>query len=165
MTVKTNLNIAASILEESAQDLGTASMTHLLSLVKGYGNGTSAGQFDVVYSDTHTAAGSAKTYDVLGSLSSVLTGSAISFVTLCGIIVKNKSTTSTEILSIGAGANPVTGLWIATGDGIKVGPSGMFVWLDPVDGIAPVAATGDTLTIDPGADTIEFDIILLGRSA
>ena len=164
MTVKTDLNISIKALEESSQDLGTASMTHALSLIKGYGNGTSAGQFDVVYSDTHSAAGAAKTYDVLGSLTDVF-GSSISFVTLCGIIVKNKSTTSTEILTIGAGSNPIVNMWIATGDGIKVGPSGMFVWFDPIDGIAPVAGTGDILTIDPGADTIEFDIILLGRSA
>ena len=77
----------------------------------------------------------------------------------------NKSTTSTEILSLGAGANPVGGLWGAGGDLIKIGPGGVFLWLDVQDGIVPVAGTGDILQIDPGADTIAYDLAILGRSA
>lgn len=165
MAVNADITIRVSAKESRSNDLGTSKLTHLLELVRSYGSGTSSNQFDVVYSDTHSAAASAKTYDVLGSLASVLTGATVSCVDLCGIVVKNKSTTSGDVLSIGAGSNPVTGPWIASGDGVKIGPGGIFVWLDPVDGISPVAGTGDVLTVDPGAKTIEFDILLLGRSA
>jgi len=165
VTVKTDLALALSVKEEASGDLGNTRGVFNFNLAKFFASGTGSNQFDVVYSDTHEAAASAKTYDLLGSLTSVLTGSAISFVTLNGIFIKNKSTTSTEVLSIGGGSNPVSGLWGAGGDLIKVGPGGLFAWFDPVDGITPVAGTGDILQIDPGSDTIEFDILLLGRSA
>ncbi len=165
MAVTTDISIRVASKESRSNDLGESKLTHLLELVKAYGSGTSSNQFDVVYSDTHSAAAAAKTYDVLGSLASVLTGATVSFVDLCGVIVKNNSTTSGDVLSIGAGSNPVTGLWIASGDGVKIGPGGMFIWLDPIDGISPVAGTGDVITVDPGAKTISFSIILLGRSA
>lgn len=165
MSVKTDFDFLVQAKEELAGDLGTSKATWSLALSQFLASGTSANQFDVVYSDSHSAAAAVKTYDLLGSLASVLTGAAISFVTLNAVIIKNKSTTSTEILSIGGGSNPVAGLWGASGDIIKLGPGGLFVWFDPVDGIAPVAGTGDILQIDPGADTIEFDLLLLGRSA
>lgn len=165
MTVKTDLALALSVKEEESNDLGNTRGVFNFDLAKFFASGTGSNQFDRVYTDTQTASGSAVTYDVLGALSSVLTGDAISFVTLCGIFIKNKSTTSTEVLSIGGGSNPIAGLWGAGGDLVKIGPGGLFVWLDPVDGITPVAGTGDILQIDPGADTIAFDLVLLGRSA
>jgi len=164
-TVKTDFSLVLKAKEEEANDLGTSRMTHNLAVSSFFGPGSTASTFDRVYSDSGSAAGSAVAIDVLGGLSSVLTGDAGSFVTLCGVLVRNKSTTSTEILSIGGGSNPITGLWGASGDLIKIGPGSTFVWLDPVDGVTPVAGTGDTITIDPGSDTIDYDVLLLGRSA
>jgi hypothetical protein len=164
-TVKTDYSFSVSCKEEEVQDLGTSRMTHLVSLSSFLPSGTGANQLDRVYSDSSTPVGSPDTLDLLGTLSSLLTGATISFVTLNGIIIRNKSTTSTEVLSIGGGSNPVAGLWGAGGDLIKIGPGGVFMWWDPVDGITPVAGTGDILQIDPGADTIAYDVLLVGQSA
>ncbi len=164
-TAKTDLALTLSVKEEEANDLGTARLTHLLQKLGFYGPGATAGLFDRVWSDTGSAAAAPVSIDVLGGLTSVLTGDAISFVTLCAVVVVNKSTTSTEILTIGGGANPVVDLWKTTGDAAEIGPSGVFVWFSPIDGCVPVAGTGDILTLDPGADTIAYDILLLGRSA
>lgn len=165
MTVKTDLTLTVKVKEEASNDLGDSQMVHLLSISKFFGSGTGANQADVVYSDSFSAAASPVTYDLLGSLSSVLTGSAINFVEVVGVFVVNDSTTSTENLTIGAGSNPVTGLWAASGDAAVIGPGGLFAWTSPVDGVAPVAGTGDILTIDPGSDTIAGRIVVLGRSA
>ncbi len=165
MPLATSIDVSLKARETEAADLGTSRLIHSLVQNLYYPTGAGASQLDVVYHASASAAAAADTYDVLGSLSSVLTGDAISFVTLCGIIVVNKSTTSTELLTIGAGSNPITGLWAASGDAIKIGPGGVFLWLDVQDGITPVAGTGDVLTIDPGADTISYDLALLGRSA
>jgi|TARA_R100001530_G_scaffold124435_2_gene92632 hypothetical protein len=164
-TVKTDFTLTLKAKEEESNDLGTSRMTHNLAVSSFFAAGSTASKFDRVYSDSGSAAGSAVAIDVLGGLSSVLTGDAGSFVTLNGILIRNKSTTSTEILSIGGGSNPIVGCWGATGDLIKLGPGGTFVWLDPVDGVTPVAGTGDILTLDPGSDTISYDVVLLGRSA
>lgn len=164
-TVKTDFSVTLKAKEEEVCDLGTSRLTHTFAWSEFFAAGATASKFDRVYSDSATAAASAATYDVLGGLNSVLTGDPGSFVTLTGILIRNKSTTSTEILSIGGGSNPIAGLWGAGGDLIKLGPGGTFVWLDPVDGVTPVAGTGDILQIDPGADTIAFDLVLLGRSA
>jgi len=165
VSVKTDLTIRFHAKEEEDNDLGDSRLVQLLELTKFYPSGTGASQFDVVYGDSGSAAGSAVSVDLLGSLTSVLTGAAISFVELCGIVIRNKSTTSTEVLTIGGGSNPVVGLWGASGDAIKVGPGGVFVWFDPIDGVSPIAGTGDLLAIDPGSDTIAYDLLLLGRSA
>ena len=165
MSVKTDLSFSVKVKEEEANDLGTSRLTHTLELVKFYGSGTSANQFDVVYSDSNTASASAVTYDVNGSLKSVLSGENANFVTLCGVIVANKSKTSTEILTIGGGANSIGAMWGAPDDKVKIGPGGLFCWWDPQDGVSPAAGVSDTLQIDPGSDNITFEIVLLGRSS
>jgi len=161
MTVKTNIDFNASVKEEVEQDLGTARLPHTFSFSDFFPTGATASKFDVVYSKTVTAAGAAEAFDVLGTLLSELDSSVLNFVTLCGVFVVNKSSTSTESLLIGGGANPVAEFANAR----ELGPGGLFVWFSPIDGTAPVAATGDIITIDPGPDTITFDIMLLGRSA
>lgn len=159
MSVITDLNLNLKVLEAKSNDLGTSTLPHILSLVKTYTSGVAINKFDTVYSAQDTATAAAATYDVIGGLTSVLTGAAINFVELNGIIVKNLSTTAADTLTIGGGANSVIDAQQ------PLGPGGIFVWLDPIDGITPVAATGDILSIDPGAKTISFQLILLGRSA
>lgn len=159
MTVSTNFDIRLSATEEVATDLGTSKATHALDLVQFFGDGVVASTFDVVYSDSNTATAAPATYDVLGSLVGPLAGLALDFTTLNGIVIKNLSTTATENLIIGGGANPVIPAQQ------PLGPGGIFVWFDPIDGISPGAGTADILLIDPTAATVAFEILLLGRSA
>jgi len=159
MTVKTDLALRITSTEEVATDLGTSKATHALEMVEYYPDGAAPGSFDVIYSATATATAAPDRYDVLGDLNSPLAGPKLSFATLCGIVIKNLSTTATENLIIGGGANA------AIPAQQPLGPAGIYVWFDPIDGITPVAGTGDLIQIDPSANTINYHIILLGRSA
>lgn len=160
MAVSTDVQLKFSVKESRSNDLGDSKMVHLLELARGYGSGTAASTFDVVYSDTASiASGTPLSLDLLGSLTSVLTGQTVSFVKLCGVIVKNKSTTSGQYLTLGGGSNALSGF---SG---KADPSGVFVWFSPIDAMAPVAGTGDILQIASATGTISCDILLLGRSA
>lgn len=166
MTVSADIACKVTAKESKANaGLGNSNLFHVFDFVANLNDGTVDGQIDVVYSTTSTATASPDTYDVLGGLNSQLDGSVLSFVDLCGIFVRVKTSTPGTNLVIGGGSNPIVGPWIATGDGAQIGPAGMFVWFDPIDGIQPAAGTGDTLTIDPGAGTVEYDLLLLGRSA
>ena len=168
--VTARLQVKLDVTEKSTSlgsALKTSSLQHLINYVKVTVNGTTdaSHQQDLVYSEQNTATASANTLDVAASLTSKLTGAAVTMVEVTAICVVNKSTTSGEVLIIGAGSNPLLNWVNATGDAVKVGASGVFLITSPLNGYAVTATTGDILTIDPGAATISYDIILLGRSA
>jgi len=165
MSVTGTLTLKVSAREVASGDLRDAVAEHLWQSLLGWESGTTSTKADRVWSDTRSAAASADTIDLLGSLTDIA-GTTISFVDVLGFAVKNKSTTATENLTVGAGSNPWFGWLGATGDSVKVPPGGCFVWFaGTVDDASPTAGTGDILTIDPGSDTISYDIIVWGRSA
>lgn len=146
-------------------DLRDATADHLWQQVFDWESGTAATQADRVWSDTRSAAASADTIDLLGTLTDI-SGTTISFVEVAGFAIRNKSTTSTENLTVGAGSNNWSGWAGASGHQVVIPPGGAFVWFaGTVDANSPTAGTGDILTIDPGSDTISYDIIIFGRSA
>ena len=129
-------------------------------------NGTGANQADVVWKDTGSAAGAVVDIDLHTSLDTVFTGIVATFVTIKGIIIHNKSTTPGENLIIGADAAPLAN-WVANAatDTVIIGPDGIFLLWSPIDGYAVTDAGADILQIDPGADTIAYDIMIIGTSA
>lgn len=175
MAVQLQASVVLTAYETSANDLGNAQQAHRfefpgsLSSTGGvYATGTASNQQDRVWSDTRSAAAAADTIDLAGSLTAAIGGATITFVEVRGIAIRNKATTAAHILSVGAGSNPAfSGLFGATGDVIKVPASGMFFWHAPLDGggLAVTAGTGDILTIDPGANTVSYDILIWGASA
>ncbi len=168
MAVQTKLDLLLRCTEtetNAGAENRTQTYHHIIEQIKTYATGTSANQADVVYSIRASAAASADTYDLAGSLASVVTGSTITFANVSGFMVRNNSTTATENLTIGAGSNPWITWLNATGDAVVIGPGGVLLWTSPVDAAAVTAGTGDILTIDPGADTISYDLIVWGQSA
>lgn len=130
-------------------------------------NGTSAGQIDAAYIEDTSAAGSAATFDLRGSLTNeVRTAGTQAFTDVVAFWIDNTATATGKTLEVGAGSNPwIT--WVkATGDAVKVPAGGFLFWYaGDVDDIQTTATTGDVLTIDPGANTIGFQVGVLGRSA
>ena len=140
-------------------------LIHLLEVDASYGNGTGASQSDVVYSGSASIS-TATTLDLRGSLSSVLTGDSANFVELTGLVLRNNSVTAGDYVDVGGGSNPVTTLWAASGDAMRVGPSGVMLWTSPIDGAATTAGTADILTLTPATGrTISVDYLIAGRSA
>lgn len=165
MSVTANLTLKLSAREVATGDLRDATADHLWQQATAFESGTGATQCDRVWSDTRTAAASADTIDLLGTLTDI-TGATISFVDILGFGIRNKSSTTGENLTVGAGSNPWVD-WVGTsGDQVVIPPGGAFFWFaGTTDDVQPTAGTGDVLTIDPGSDSITYDLILFGRSA
>lgn len=127
-------------------------------------NGSGSGQVQVLYSDSNSVAnGAPVTYDLRGALASAFGVAALAFNPLVGIAVRNKSTAAGEKLQIGAGSNPITTLWGASGDIGIAGPGGFFLTESPIDGFATTAGTADILQIAAASGTISFDLVIWGR--
>lgn len=152
--------------ERVAADLGNAAQPHKLDYSKTVTSGTGSDQADLVWSDERTvASGTPDLLDLRGVLASAL-NSGINFVKITGIVIRNKSTTTGQTLSIGNGGNPFfTGLFGAGAHTLTVGPSGAFGWYSPIDPATTVAGTGDILQIVASSGSITYQIEIIGRTA
>lgn len=165
MAVAADVLVRVRAVETASADLGTPKATWVCEQSASYATGTSASQQDLVYQDTRSIAATTSTIDLAGSLTSPINGTAITMAEVTCLMIRNKSSTSGEVLTVGAGSNPLVN-WIgASGDAVKVGPGGCLFISSPIDGYAVTAGTGDILTLDSGAATISVDILILGRSA
>lgn len=172
-TATLNINASVRILEAAANDLGRASMLHELVYPgtlrsEEHANGTGDYQQDLVWSDTRTLVATTEQLDCRGVLVGGLPASPMNLIEVRGIFIRNRNTTAAHVLKLGAGANPVTGLFgDAASDKINIGAGGCFLWHAPLDGggIATTAGTADMLTLDSGANTVTYDIIIWGVSA
>lgn len=88
-------------------------------------------------------------------------GTALTFTTLKGILIRNKSTTAAEVLTI-AGDFIQTVVMSGTTPTFKLHPNGVLYFTSPLDEYDVAAGTGDQISLDPGSDNISFDIVLIG---
>ncbi len=124
-------------------------------------NGTGVDQVDAWWNDRRTLAAAAEDIDIRGGLTDSF-GVALAFQKLKVLIIRNRSTVAGEILTVGGDANSVP-LFGAANDTIKVGPGGLFLWINPsLAGVAVAAGTGDIIQVDSGAATISYDLIVGG---
>ena len=172
ITDTTTVYSLVTVQEVSGEDLGSAMMPHRWefpgSINPGgsYASGVTDNKFDCAWSDSGTLAATATTIDLVGSLTRVLGGATISAAELCGVFIKNTSTTAASVLIVGNGTNAAYGgMFGATGHTITVPASGKFEWFAPLDGggVALTGGSADTLKIDSGAATISYSILLLFR--
>lgn len=169
LTTKITLSVAATAVDSAniLPDGSTLSIPLNYTKTWNWLTGTAIDTADRIYMKRDTvSSGSPKTYDLAGSLTDIL-GNAITMVKVNAIIVVNNSVTAGEILTIGSGSNPLLNWIIATGDGVKAGPNGAILCVDPsVAGYGVTAATGDVLQVSIAAGTaVSFDLIVVGRSA
>lgn len=131
-----------------------------------WADGVLAGQADKIFIKRDSVAnGAPDTFDLAGGLTDPF-GVAFSFAKICGIGVLNRNTVAGEILSVGGGTNPFINWVMAAGDGIKLGPGGLLMQVDPsLAAYAVTGGTGDVLQIAAAAGTIGYDLMLIGRSA
>lgn len=161
--------IRASVAAQYTDDQTIVALSAPLAFEKVFSwfNGTAIDQADKIYMKRDAVTnGAPDTIDLAGSLTDVF-GNALTFAKVTAIIVSNRSTTAAEIMTIGAGTNPLLNWVIATGDGVKIGPGGLFMQVDPsLAGYAVTAGTGDVLQISVAAGTaVPYDMVVIGRSA
>lgn len=166
MSAVTNVSLNVAVAEGTTGDLYAGSIPHAVSLALQWLSGTTDNKADTVYSDTRSAAASADNLDLRGSLAGVF--GTVSFAETKLIYIKNKATTSGYTLTVGAGTNGAfAGLFADLTDKIVIQPGGAFLWIAPLDGnnLATTAGTADILKIDPGSNTVSYDIVIIGASA
>lgn len=165
MALRTVLELNIKAHEKRSDDLGEAAKLHEFVKSLTMATGTGANQSDVVFSDRRTLAATSEDFDLVGALTGAL-GGTVSLAEVTLIAIHNTSSTAADVLSIGgAAATQFAAPFDAADNEIKVGPGGLFLLTNPIDGFACAAGTTDLLKIDAGAKTITFDIIVIGRSA
>ena len=153
--------------QTGSNDLGNPSFHPSLKKVLQFLVGTGANQADMIWTDERTVTtGATDDIDLAGVLSNAF-GATLTFAEIVGIILVSDAANTTT-LTIGAGTNPWITMFLATGDGIKVGHGGVFVNFAPdASGLGAVTAgTGDILRITNSAGaSATYKIVVLGRSA
>lgn len=159
MAVTNRVTLEIAISETSTADAGLPSLPHLFKLqgfdlpdFKVYGSN----EQNLVHSGTLNLAGAPQSLDLNGGINSRLTGAAQTWATVKGIAVANLS--SDEAVIIGGGADAVIAVQAA------VGPGGVYLYVDPIDGTTVTPTSADTLQFDPGASTLDVAYIIWGTS-
>lgn len=161
------LSINFNVNQSGANDLGNPVFAPSLKKLLQFANGVASGQADIVWTDERTVAGSGNDdIDLAGVLTDAF-GATITAAEMVGIIIVADSTNA-NALNVGAGSNPWFAMFMATGDGIKVFPNGVFVnFGSDASGLgAVVAGTGDILRVaNPGGASCKYKIAILARTA
>lgn len=138
-------------------------------------NGTGTGAVDLCYAKQLSLAGTATTLD-LTSLAD-LGGSTVSFARVRLFVVQNLATTAAYTVTVGAAAsNQWTGFLGTTTSTVVLQPNvgatanqSLLLFLDPYSTGATTGAyvdgTHKSLKLDPGANTISVNVLILGCSA
>lgn len=140
------LSVAISALQQSSQDLAT---TYMGNPQASFTLGSSVA-ISKVYFKTLTAAGTPTVLNLVGSLVDAF-GQTLTYSTVKALYIYNKDTTNS--LTLFGGTHPV----IANTFPLTAGQVFCTSSLLSVSG-----GVSDNLKIDPGANTISFDIMILG---
>lgn len=127
-------------------------------------NGTGANQLQVMHFRSYSSS-TAVVIDLADGDSPTDPSATVAIPEVVAIIIKNRSTTSGEYLTFGAGTEPIASCWASSGDGAPIPPSGIYVLTSPIDGFSTTDNVADKITITPATGTIEFDVMVLGRAA
>ncbi len=165
MAVANRVTLEIAISETSTADAGLPSLPHLFKLqgfdlpdFQVYADGSGANEQNLVHSGTLNLAGAPQSLDLNGGINSRLTGAAQTWAKVKGIAVVNLSSDTGEAVIIGGGADAVIAVQAA------VGPGGVYLYTDPIDGATVTPTSADTLQFDPGASTLDVAYIIWGTS-
>jgi len=167
VSLNVNLNVGLAWRLLGTSDLGNPKDSDSYRYALALASGTGLNQADVIFHDRRTLAGSGNDdLDLRGALTNSIGGAAV-FAKVKVILVVNRNVVAGDNLRIGLGSNPVASPWVASGDGAVIGPGGIFLTANPsLAGFATTADTADILRIaNPGNNSIDFDLLLLGTSA
>ncbi len=124
-----------------------------------YTNGTGANQGNAFFADKRTLTGAPETIDLTADLVDAF-GTTLAFTKIKEIIFFNTNTATGKILTISG--NALADMLGGTAPTMKIGPGGVRRLSSPVDGFTITNTTQDQLTVDPGADTITYWLIIIG---
>jgi len=155
------LNLVLGATFTNALDNTTTKDALSLDLTDTLANGTGTDQANQIWHDRRTLAATSENLDVAGGLTDPF-GATVTFTAIKCILIHNRETTAGYDLTIGGGTNALVN-WVAdSSDKVVIGPNAVFLLWHPGAGYAVTAGTGDILKIDAGANTVTYDIVLIG---
>lgn len=164
---RSDVTIFASGKLTSALDTGTVEFPFTHGATYTLENGTSAGQGDLVFTDTRTlSASGTEDLDLAGALSNAV-GATLTFAKIKAVIVTASSANTNAVQVTRPASNGVI-LFMAAGDGISLSAGQSFGWVDSSgSGKAVTASTGDLLTItnSAGSTSVTYTVTIIGTSA
>lgn len=167
-TLKTNLLLQLDAVYRNVLDISTPTDTFQKRTKIELANGTGSSSADLMFHDQRTiAASSSEDLDLAGALTNPLTGSALTFVELRGLIVTASASNTNNVRVTRPASNGVP-LFLAAGDGIDIPPGGCLCWFCPADGkVTVTASTGDLLTVanSSSGSSVVYDVVIIGTSA
>jgi hypothetical protein len=113
------------------------------------------------FTDQRTLAATSENLDLAGALSNRF-GQTISFSRIKAIVIQNRETTADRNLLVGGAASNAFATPFGNASDIVVIPPGGVLVLASNEGWTVTASTGDILKIDSGANTVIYDIAILG---
>jgi hypothetical protein len=138
-----------------------------ISLTTQYGNGTGAGQVDLIYAKQLTLAATPTTLDLTAVTD--LSGASVNFARVREMAIQIVDKTAGHNVTLGnAATNAFSAFWGATGTDVVFAGSIRY-FTDPTSTGAGVGAIVDSthknLKLDPGANTVVINILVVGCSA
>lgn len=131
--------------------------------------GTGLDQADLLWHDRRTLAGGAsEELDLTGGLTASVSGAALTFARVKGIVLKNRSLATDATLSVGGAASQAFSACFGAGDDVlKIGPDGLVVlWNPSAAGYAVTDGSSDRLKFAAaGAGSLEYDVLIFGASS
>lgn len=142
-----------------ALDLSTPSESISINQSQTFTDGTGSNQIGEIWHDTRTITGS-ENLDLFGTLTNAF-GETVSFAAVKILFIHNKATTTAFDLTL-SGSFLENDLLGGTTPTIVLGPGGVCLLTSPMDGFDVTATTDDTLTVNSGANSVAYDILLAG---
>lgn len=166
-TLSVDLDFILRAVWKDAQDFGNIVDSPTLNLDDTLADGIGLDQADIIWHDERTVTAAAETLDLTALTRTVFGDTAtLNFVKVKGLVIKNKSTTAGENLTVGnAATNGWTGWTNPATATIAIGPNAWQGFWEPNLAGRAVSGTNKSLKIDPGAATIVYRIFILGASA
>lgn len=161
--------LASIVATQTSSDADTpGSVNPSTSYDRQISNGTAApNQADLIYSATRQlGAASSETLDLAGGLTDAF-GNAITFVEVVAILIVNLNTLVADFLNVGPNSSNGfgVGFWAAVAHRNRIAGAAAIELVNP-DGVAVTAGTGDLLFVEnPGANPVNYEITIVGRSA
>jgi len=127
------------------------------------GTGTdSIGQF--WWDQTRALNNTSEDLDLAGSLP-IFNGDMLALTDMKVLVLENLATATGDNVILKEGSsNPVAGLLGGTNPTLTLGPSGLLVWVSPVDGVTVTAGSADTIAIQTN-DNMNYQVFVAGEDA
>lgn len=166
LTANINVRVAATeaLVEAIIQASGTAALTSNLSLA----DGTGAGQAHQAWADTRNLVATSENIDLFNpAASGDAVAQAMAFTRIVALMVRNNATTAGFVLLVGGLGT--TAAWTGPFNGVNtsklsIEPGGYILLVAPSAAAWPVTSSslGHLLKIDAGANTVPYDILVIG---